>query len=180
MRWELRDPWSNAVYCCVACYGSGGQEHNEWDISYAQTRPCTSEWPDEVLTALFGPPPLTHQHPGPTDGPVASIHLAAHMDDAAESDSDDDAAGYQLAELIYGRLHTATRHANAPTVVRITVLHLLHARDLANAVVAPVAGCRAPGGDGCRTGGRTPLHAPGFAGRARRRPAARTPESTPG
>ena len=90
-RWELRGPWSNAVYCCVACYDTSGQEHDEWDISYAQTRPCTSQWPDEVLAALFGPPPPPHKHAGPTDCSVTSTHLAAHMDDAAESDSDDDA-----------------------------------------------------------------------------------------
>ena len=45
MRWELRDPWSNAVYCCVSCYASGGQEHDEWDTSESGALPCTSEWP---------------------------------------------------------------------------------------------------------------------------------------
>ena len=121
MRWELRDPWSSAVYCCVACYDSGGQEHDEWDITYYGTRPCTSEWPEGVLTALFGPRPLAHQHPDPTEDPVTSIHLAAHMDDAAESDSDVDVLGFQLAERIYDMAFAATRHRNAPAVVRITV-----------------------------------------------------------
>ena len=91
MRWELRNPWSHAVYCCATCYDTGGTEHGEWDISFSRVRPCTSSWwPDEVLTALYGPPPLPHQHANATGDPVASVHLAAHMDDAAEPDSDDD------------------------------------------------------------------------------------------
>jgi hypothetical protein len=140
MRWELRDPWSDAVYCCGTCYDTGGEEYDVWGTSYAQTRPCTSEWPDEVLTALFGPPPPPHHHAGAMGTSVASIHLAAHMDDAAEPGSDDDEDGYRQAELIYNMLQTVTRHANAPTVVRVTVLHLLQAHDLADALAAPVTG----------------------------------------
>ena len=143
MRWELRDPWSDAVYCCVACYDSGGQEHDEWDTAYSSARLCTSDWPDRVLEALFGPPPPPHQHAGPIDRPVTSTHLAAHMDDAAEPDNDGGDGGYQLAELIFDTLRTATRHANAPTVVLITVLHLLQAQSLAAAVEAHVAGLQA-------------------------------------
>ena len=143
MRWELRDPWSNAVYCCVSCYASGGQEHDEWDASESGALPCTSEWPEEILTTLLGPPPAHHQHADPTGPPVASIHLAAHMDDAADPTEDADAEGYQLAALIFEDLRTATRHENAPTVVLITVLHLLRADDLAEAVAAVVPGLQA-------------------------------------
>ena len=50
------------------------------------------------------------------------------MDDAADPTEDADAEGYQLAALILEDLRTATRHENAPTVVLITVLHLLQAR----------------------------------------------------
>ena len=143
MRWELRDPWSNAVYCCISCYTSGGQEHDEWDTSESGALPCTSDWPEGILTALLGPPPAHHQHADPTGPPVASIHLAAHMDDAADPTEDVDAEGHQLAELIYERLRTATRHVNAPTVVLITVLHLLRTSDLAAAVAAVVPGLHA-------------------------------------
>ena len=150
MRWELRDPWSNAVYCCISCYDSGGQEHDEWDASESGALPCTSSWPEGILTALLGPPPAHHQHADPTDRPVASIHLAAHMDDAADPNEGVDAEGHQLAELIYDMLRSATRHANAPTVVLLTVLHLLRASDLAAAVDGD--GARAPRSDGgCAT-----------------------------
>ena len=143
MRWELRDPWSNAVYCCVSCYASDGQEHDEWNTTESGALPCTSEWPWEILTTLLGPPPAHHQHADPTGPPVASIHLAAHMDDAADPTEDADAEGYQLAALILEDLRTATRHANAPTVVLITVLHLLQADYLAEAVAAVVPGLQA-------------------------------------
>ena len=143
MRWELRDPWSNAVYCCISCYTSGGQEHDEWDASESGALPCTSNWPEGILTALLGPPPAHHQHADPTGRPVTSIHLAAHMDDAADPTEGVGAEGHQLAELIYEMLRTATRHVNAPTVVLITVLHLLRASDLAAAVEAAVPGLHA-------------------------------------
>ena len=143
MRWELRDPWSNAVYCCISCYTSGGQEHDEWDTSESGALPCTSDWPEGILTTLLGPPPAHHQHADPTGPPVTSIHLAAHMDDAADPTEDAGAEGHQLAELIYERLRTATRHVNAPTVVLITVLHLLRTSDLAAAVAAVVPGLQA-------------------------------------
>ena len=45
MRWELRDPWSNAVYCCISCYDSGGQEHDEWDASESPHRRPTHHRP---------------------------------------------------------------------------------------------------------------------------------------
>ena len=65
------------------------------------------------------------------------------MDDAAEPNDGVDAEGHQLAELIYDMLRSATRHANAPTVVLLTVLHLLRASDLAAAVAATAPGLHA-------------------------------------
>ena len=65
------------------------------------------------------------------------------MDDAAEPNDGVDTEGHQLAELIYDVLQAATRHANAPTVVLLTVLHLLRTSDLAAALTTPAPGLHA-------------------------------------
>jgi len=39
MRWELCDPWPDAVYYCATCYDTGCTEHVEWDVSPLRPRP---------------------------------------------------------------------------------------------------------------------------------------------
>lgn len=95
MGWALRDPWSDKAYCCVKCFDTDGEAHGDWEVSSYSPRPCTSRWPYKILNALYGPPPSFRQPANAAVDPAASTHLAALMEDAADSDGEDEDEGHQ-------------------------------------------------------------------------------------
>ena len=110
-----------------------GEQYGEWSASDYGPRPCTSQWPGELITSLYGLPPPFMQPETAVDQPITSIHLAPTLDDAADSASDDDDEELERANTII-----ETIRANAAAVVRCAVYHLIGAPTLEATLTADV------------------------------------------